>query len=290
MKNIKTSLVVLNYNDYKTTIDFIKMIKKYNNIDLIVVVDNNSTDGSYDKLKKYESNKINVIASNKNGGYGYGNNVGIKYATQKLGNCNIIISNPDIEVSESIIDELIKKLNSDDDYAIMAPIILENGVENKGWRLPSIFADVLQNLPYIHRFFKKLQLYPSKWYNEKCVEVEAVSGCFFIVGSDIMKKINYFDEGLFLYYEENVIGKKIKNIGKKIIIDTTSNVTHHHSISVNNSVSSLNKYRILKRSQMYYHKNYDNAGLIGKFMLYGTSKITEAVLYIYYLLKQGGRK
>jgi GT2 family glycosyltransferase len=290
MKDLKTSLVVLNYNDYKTTTDFIKTIKNYKNIDLIVVVDNNSTDGSYDKLKKFDSSKVKVIASDKNGGYGYGNNVGIKYAIQKLGNCNVIISNPDIEVSESTIDELIKELNSDNNYALISPIILENGVENKGWKLPSIFVDVLQNLPYIHRFFKNLQLYSSKWYNEKSVEVEAVSGCFFIVKSDIMKKINYFDEGLFLYYEENVLGKKIKNIHKKIIIDTTSSVIHHHSISVNKSVSILNKYRILKKSQMYYHTNYNNAGLIGKFMLYGTSKITGLVLYIYYLLKQGGRK
>jgi GT2 family glycosyltransferase len=290
MKNLKTGLVVLNYNDYKTTSDFIKLVKNYESIDLIVVVDNNSTDGSYNKLEKFDSAKIKVIVSDKNGGYGYGNNVGIKYAINELGKCNIIISNPDVEVSEITIDKLINKLNSHSDYALIAPIILENGKENKGWKLPNVYIDTLLNFPYIHRFFKKLQLYSSKWYNEKSVAVEAVSGCFFIVKSDVMKRINYFDEGLFLYYEENVIGMKIKDIHKKIIVDTTSNVIHHHSVSVNNSVSSLNKYKILKKSQMYYHKNYSNAGLIGRFMLYGTSKITGFVLYIYYSLKQGGKK
>lgn len=35
---LKTGLVVLNYNDYKTTIKLIKMIKDYKSIDLIVIV------------------------------------------------------------------------------------------------------------------------------------------------------------------------------------------------------------------------------------------------------------
>ena len=50
---LKTGLVVLNYNDYKTTIKLIKMIKNYKSIDLIVIVDNCSTDKSYKKINEY---------------------------------------------------------------------------------------------------------------------------------------------------------------------------------------------------------------------------------------------
>lgn len=39
--------VVLNYNDYKTTTDFVLRVKEMKSIDLIVVVDNYSTDDSF---------------------------------------------------------------------------------------------------------------------------------------------------------------------------------------------------------------------------------------------------
>ena len=60
---LKTGLVVLNYNDYKTTIKLIKMIKNYKSIDLIVIVDNCSTDKSYKKINEYTNNKIKMIAT-----------------------------------------------------------------------------------------------------------------------------------------------------------------------------------------------------------------------------------
>lgn len=50
--------VVLNYNDSKTTIDLINRIGKMNSIDVIVIVDNNSTDDSFSVLKQYASEKF----------------------------------------------------------------------------------------------------------------------------------------------------------------------------------------------------------------------------------------
>ena len=73
------AIILLNYNDYKTVIEYINLIKNYNAIDRIVIVDNCSPDGSYEILKKYESDKISVIQTDKNKGYAYGNNYGIHY-------------------------------------------------------------------------------------------------------------------------------------------------------------------------------------------------------------------
>ena len=87
--------VVLNYNDYKTTTDFVLRVKEMKSIDLIVVVDNYSTDDSFHQLLSLESEKVHVIQSSKNGGYGYGNNVGIEYLKGKVD--YILIANPDVE-------------------------------------------------------------------------------------------------------------------------------------------------------------------------------------------------
>lgn len=291
LNKLKTGLVVVNYNDYKTTIKFIDSIKDYKSIDLIVVVDNCSTDGSFKRLSKYDNASVKVIKTDKNGGYGYGNNVGIKYTIECLGKCNIIISNPDIEVPEFDLKELLSGLNSDDECALIAPVILENGQENKGWKLPTVLDDTLLNLVFINRYLrKKLLLYKPEWYNSRYARVDCVSGCFFVIKSNIIEQINYFDEDLFLYYEENVLGKKISKINKKILIDMKAKVIHHHSVSINNSISRINKYKILKQSQMYYHKKYNNANVVGKSMLYLTNKLSLFVLYIYYLCKYGRKK
>lgn len=72
---MKVGIVIVNYNDSETTIKLLEMIKEYKILESIVVVDNNSTDNSYELLKKYENNKIKVVNSKINKGYGYGNNI-----------------------------------------------------------------------------------------------------------------------------------------------------------------------------------------------------------------------
>ena len=151
MKNV---MVILNYNDYKTTLDYLEMIKKYKNLDLIIIVDNNSTDNSYDELKKITDDKIVVLKSNKNGGYGYGNNIGIKFAIKKYKKCNIIISNPDIEVTDDTIKKMSKYLNNNSNVAIVSPVIKEHGSLNRGWKLSSGYKEMLLSVPLIGRKLK----------------------------------------------------------------------------------------------------------------------------------------
>ena len=136
----KVGMVVLNYNDYKTTDKYINSIKDFKALSEIIIVDNNSTDGSYEKLKKYENNKIKVIKTEKNRGYSYGNNVGIK----ALSNVDyVIISNPDILVEEKVITKLKKDLEKTEDAAIVAPVIKQLGEYKRGWRLPTIEDEIL---------------------------------------------------------------------------------------------------------------------------------------------------
>ena len=255
MKNI---MVILNYNDYKTTINYLKTIKNYKSLDCIIVVDNNSSDDSYEKLKKIENKKIIVLKASKNGGYGYGNNIGIKFAIKKYKKCNIIISNPDIEVKDDTIKQMSEYLSNNSNVAIVSPVIKEHGTLNRGWKASNGYKEMLLSVPVLGRKFRNRIIgYPSSHYKKNKSSVDVVSGCFFMIKSDVFKKINYFDENIFLYYEENVICNKIKNLNYDIIILNKCNVIHNHSVSINKSYNGLGKYRILKKSQMYYLNNYE---------------------------------
>ena len=58
---IKSSLIVLNYNDSATTANLVKSVKSYNTIDKIIIVDNNSSDDSKEKLSTLVDEKIDFI-------------------------------------------------------------------------------------------------------------------------------------------------------------------------------------------------------------------------------------
>lgn len=284
---MKTAIVILNYNDLETTKNMLNSIKDYKSLDLILVVDNKSKDNSYQELKKLENAKIKVIETENNLGYAYGNNYGLEYLKDKDIK-NVIISNPDIEVSENVIIKLIKDLDKDD-VTLVAPIILENGKESKGWKLPHFKEDLISNINYFHKYSNKLLSYKEDYYNQELCKVEVVHGCFFAIKYKDFKSINFFDSKTFLYYEENILGSKLKNNNLNSYIDTSIKVKHNLSVSVDKSFNSLKKYKILKTSQIYYEKNYNHLNIIGIIILRIFYYISYFISYLGKLIT-GGEK
>ncbi len=277
MKNI---FLIINYNDYQTTEKILDNVKDYKILDKIIVVDNNSTDDSFKKLSNFKSKKLIIIKNSQNKGYGSGINFGCKYINSKFGESYVFISNPDVIIyGEEDLQKLIQTF--DKDTAIVAPIIKEHEGYNRGWKIPSPIQDSLLNLIYIHRFLRpKLLFYKDECYKNNVMEVEAVSGCFFVINSFILKQCDYFDENIFLYYEENVIAKKIQKINKKVLINTQVEVFHNHSVTIDKNINHIKKYKELKKSQIYFQKYYNHANWFELFLLKITNKMTLLILYI----------
>ena len=164
-----------------------------------------------------------------------------------------------------------------ENVAVVAPTINEHGNLNRGWKFKGAIWDAFSNINYVGRLFKKKQLYPQEHYIGKSSKVDIVSGCFFIIRKDVFEKIDFFDEKLFLYYEENVIARKIQNIGMDIIVRNDVTIIHNHSVSIN---KTYNKIRKFKRSQRYFHKKYNNVGPFGMGALYTSYWVTLAISHI----------
>ena len=261
----KVGIVILNYNDYETTDKYLNNIKNYKVLDKIIVVDNKSTDSSYEKLQKYKNNRIKVIETKENKGYAYGNNVGIKALDDDID--YVIISNPDITVSEKTISRLKKDLDTNKDISVIAPVIKELDYIKRGWRLPKYKDELLSNITYFHRKAEANLRYDDSKYKGNITKVDVVSGCFFMIRKSVLNLIGNFDEGTFLYYEENIMGHKLDLIGKKTFIDNEVYVTHNLSVSVDKSFNSINKYKILKNSQKYYVKYFLKSNIFAIILL-----------------------
>ncbi len=281
---MKNGIVIVNYNDYKTTKRLIDNIRDYKVFDKIVIVDNKSSDNSLKELKKLENKRIVVIDSGKNKGYSYALNVGCKYLIDKYKECKIIVSNSDIIIqSENDIKDLFELVKGKN--VIVGPTIIEGNNLNRGWILPKPMDDVAMNILGLYKKYQKRHLmYQDSYYNKDISKVGTVSGCFFAISSKHLEEMGYFDENVFLYYEENIMGVKTKDLGKNIIVANNIDVIHDHAVSIDKSLKRIKKYDILKNSQYYFEKTYNHASKGELFLLRLTNKITRVILLIKYMI------
>lgn len=277
-------MVIVNYNDYETTKRLLDNVKDYKVLKEIVVVDNKSTDNSLEELRKLKNKKITIIDSGENKGYSYALNVGCKYLIDKYKSLNIVISNSDI-IIDSELD--IKDLNSyiSTKNVIVGPTIIQGNDLNRGFKIPSPWQDIKQNIVFFGKKVLAKELsYPDNYYHKDISKVDTVSGCFFMISSKHLEDMGYFDENVFLYYEENIMGIKTKKLGKNIIVCNNVDVIHDHSVSIDKSLKRIKKYDILKTSQEYFEKTYNGANKIELFFLKVFRYLTRILLLIKYLV------
>lgn len=257
-------MVVLNYNDYKTTIKFLEMIKKYKGISKVIVVDNNSTDESVERLKRYIDNRVVLLEAKENKGYGAGNNIGIKYLREVEKIKYICISNPDIEFENNDLIKLVEFLEKNNSISMVSGRIIENGKKAKdgAWKIPGYTKCLLQTIPLLDKKIDKSLSYPETYYTGEYSLVEAVKGCFFVVDSDDMKSVNDFDENTFLYYEENILGYKMKNNNLNIAVLNDVNIIHAHGATINKALNKIEKFKILNKSRCIYLNEYIRIGKV----------------------------
>jgi len=261
-----TTCVILNYNDYTTTLDLINKIKDFNVLDYIVVVDNFSTDESYIRLKKYENDKIIVIRTDKNGGYGYGNNYGINYSYKILNADYILIANPDVEFSNECIIKMRDVLIADNKCAVTSAVSLTPKGERQsviGWKLPTPLEYILTASMLYTKLFSKMYYPKSYFENKKICEVDCVPGSLIMVNAKLMIKYGMYDEDIFLYCEEVTLGYKLKQNNLKTILLLDQSYIHMHSVSINKSIPSIIKRRkLILKSRAIFIRKYFNVSKV----------------------------
>lgn len=283
--------VIINYNTKALAEKLVANVKAYQSISKILIVDNASTDDSYQELKKLENDRIEVLQAEENKGFSAGMNIGAKRAIELFSKCDIIFSNTDIIISSEETIEILQTALKMRRVAVASPVVFQENTISRGWKIPSAKEEILINLPGIgKKFQKKYMFYDEDHYKGKYSYVEAVSGCFFMIKSEALKRVNYFDENVFLYYEENILGEKLRNSSYTLVICNEALIIHDHSVSIDHNVGTINKFKILKTSQRYFQKKYHYATEKEIRKLKFTSNLTLITIYIRVFLKGGFKK
>lgn len=256
-------VVVLNYNDSETTVTFVSKMKINSNIRKIIIIDNCSTDGSLQKLRKLKDDKIDLVECPKNGGYGYGNNYGVRYAAKKYNSKYVLICNPDTYISEEGLSSIKKVLDDHEEYAFSTCIMSTNGImaNNTAWKIPNLWEQIGHNLIWPEKIFNLGYKYVPVFYEndtlEDTIEVECVQGSLLLLRVSDFVNIGGYDEDVFLYNEENILGSKYKSSHKKGILCLRYCYDHLHSVSINKSYSSFfAKWKLDYDSQIKFVRRY----------------------------------
>lgn len=261
---INNALIVLNYNDYETTLNFISQVSKCDNLKKIIIVDNCSTDNSYVVLKKSVSSRIDVIQTERNGGYAYGNNFGCRYAIEKYDPKILFISNPDVEFDDNAVECMQSILIQNVSVGLVAPLV------NHGYNAWNAvgFWGIMESLFMCLFSCHKRRL--KDWilrFNTPYVNVKVVEGSFFAISSDAYKKCNGFDERTFLYYEEVILSHRLHSIGLSEAITTRCRYNHYHSVSIRKRYGNKTKaYANYYGSILVYLNSYVGIGKIKRWI------------------------
>lgn len=214
MANSKTAIIILVWNDYKNTKNTIESVLKSRNCTYdIFIVDNNSTDGCIDKLKKdYGSiGNIYYLMNSDNWGYAEGNNIALRYCVELGYDYFFILNNDIIFDSDSCIHELVKIMEGDKTIGILAPIIwgrAKTGGFAKGDLMASSKLD---------RLIMKLNGIKVGKIGENQYRVPAVPGSFMVLSRDCIEKNCGFEKQFFMYEEEDDLCIRTNMSGLKVV-------------------------------------------------------------------------
>ena len=254
-------VLILNYQSYEDTIKYVGYLQKQENIDLnILIVDNCSPNGSYEILHNTfkDISNVEVIKSEKNGGYAYGNNFGLRYLENKTIDY-IIVSNNDILLDDPfLVHNLIQKYQELKNPAFVAPLMYTNGEISKlsAWKIPTFWDDIVDSLRITTLLFGNKTQYKFTNKDYLPMAVDCLSGAFFMGKKEVYFDLNLMDENTFLYGEEVILAKKVKDLGLQNYLIPSLKYKHIDSGTISSQLSQFKMRNYLTQSRMYYHKYY----------------------------------
>jgi len=252
------SIIIVNYKsseDIKKCLESIvehePNFKQYE----IIIVDNNSDDIGLEKVQK-DYNFIKLISAERNGGFSYGNNIGIKHSSGDV----VFLLNPDTYITDNAIEKLYAKLKDDETIHLIGPYLIFPDNRNQSYLLPKSYLTlwkVFCEKLYLYKIFSKSKLFNSyhRTYMDygKETYVEQISGAALMFKRDVLNIIGLMDENYFMYYEESDFCLQASRKGFKMKYFPESTIVHVGGYQSEPNWERTARYSI--KSFKYYFKN-----------------------------------
>jgi GT2 family glycosyltransferase len=221
--NPKVSVIILNWNGMKDTIECLESLKKitYPNYE-VIVVDNGSRGGDADILEEKYKDYIKVIRNKENLGFAEGNNVAIREVLKKGESDYILCLNNDTTVKPDFLDELVKCAEKHPQAGSIQPKMIlakwPQYIDSVGLELSKTgFGFSLGAYQNPNLFNQELEIL-GPCGGATLYKVEAIK--------DIMIDNEFFDKDFFAYYEDFDVALRLRWAGWKSYFCPGSIVYH----------------------------------------------------------------
>ena len=232
----------------------------------VVVVDNASTDDSVVMVRQ-SFPQVTVIESDVNGGFSYGNNLGLRaLGYQDAGRVSAdapryaLLLNPDTEVPPNVFAGMVQFMDSRPDVGVAGPkLVLEDGSLDKACR-----RSFPTPLVSFYHFSKLAKLFPNSprfaRYNMTFVdpdveiEVDSVVGAYMQVRREAIEACGLLDETFFMYGEDLDWAFRIKKAGWKVVYHPQVVVRHVKRAASRRSQKA--QYEFWRAMLIFYRKHY----------------------------------
>jgi len=207
----------------------------------MVIVDNDSGDGSFEMLRDAaqargwtDGGTVRVVQSGRNGGFGAGNNVGIRAGLSDGSQPDLVyLLNSDAFPEPDALLALIQALEADPAAGIAGSFIYgEDGAPHEtAFRFPSVlseFEDSASTGP-ISRLLARWRV-PLP-IPQVTTRVDWLAGASMMIRRAVLDRIGLFDEAFFLYFEETDLCLRAARAGFATVYVPQSRVMHIGSVS-----------------------------------------------------------
>src|SRR5262245_58865885 len=220
----------------------------------IIVVDNDSNDGSAQAAERFP--RVTVVNAGSNRGFAAGCNLGFQASTSDM----VLLLNPDTVVPPNAIDGLVRQFWSHTDVAVVGPRIVdvEGHPELSFGEMVSPLAEWRQKK--LVRGLERRNRGVLKRVGEMTQQEQSpdwVSGACLLVKRADAEAVGLLDERYFMYLEDVDFCAAIRARGRKILFTPTVEVTHLRGRSA--ATASEATHAAYRRSQLAFYRKHHAA-------------------------------
>ena len=249
--NLSSSIVT--YKSSKTDLQTVIECINQSIIDKLYIVDNSPTD----ELMKFVlslSDKIEYVFGHGNIGYGAGHNIAIRKSIELESKYHLVL-NSDIIFNKNDIQLLLDKIDSNDQIGLIMPKILniDRSIQYLPKLLPTPLNLLVRVLPFLNKLFRtKDDNYTLRNYSDIELNVPLISGCFSLFRVESLKKIGFYDDKFFMYFEDFDLSRRIHSKYITLYYPSVS-IIHAHE---RGAAKNFKLFRIFIRSAFTYFSKY----------------------------------
>lgn len=253
-------VVIVSYRSDELTVRFVReQLTRITLPNLVVVVANGSSEAEAAALQARIPEA--TVLPTENRGYATGNNLGVRYLLEHGTPDYLLFANNDITFdSDRVVETLVEALEAHPEAGIAGPEVIGPDGHRQGpepyqgmWKR---YFWMYVSTPFLSNNAKRKTFRLD--YADQAAEGlhDKLTGAFFLTDTQSFVQAGMFDEGTFLYAEENILSDRLAGLGKGCWFCPSVRVLHAHGQTIGKNYDSRRQDWMQWESMAYYYREY----------------------------------